>query len=274
MIRLPAGRSSTSIPGSDSPSSSLGLGQPQPALAAGEQRARDLGEVPLDGGERLREPPLDRLRQLPPELVQLVERPLEVGALRAQLLEVLLLPLVLLLRERIDAAELLAPALEPLRASPASSSRGPSAGSAVRLREPASRLRRLGLEPRQLDLDRGRSLAGAGRLVPELGLRGAEAPQLGRELARARRTPFCVSASSGASRRRAGLDAASELGLEPLGERDEHADRRADARLGCALPAPPARGPAPASSRNCASSSSWIASAASPTNHSSPRAGS
>ena len=39
----------------------LGLGQPQPAFAAGEERRRDLVEVPLDGRERLGEARLDRL---------------------------------------------------------------------------------------------------------------------------------------------------------------------------------------------------------------------
>src|SRR5207302_587579 len=90
----------------------LRLGQPQATFAAGEERARDLREVAFDGRERLREAPLDRFRQLAAELVQLGERALEVGALRPQLIAVLLLARVLLLRERVDAAERLAAALQ------------------------------------------------------------------------------------------------------------------------------------------------------------------
>src|SRR5207253_993037 len=81
------------------------LCQSQATLPAGEERARDLREVAFHGRERLREAALDRLRQLAAELVELGERALEVAALRPQLLEVLILALVLLLRERVDAAE-------------------------------------------------------------------------------------------------------------------------------------------------------------------------
>ena len=63
----------------------LGLGQPQPPVAAREERRGDLGEVPLHGVERLGEPPVDGLGQLVAQLAQLVERALEVLALRAQL---------------------------------------------------------------------------------------------------------------------------------------------------------------------------------------------
>ena len=114
MTRLPAGRSSTSIPGS-SPSSSSRLGQAQPALAAGEERRGDLGEVaarprrrsPRSGARpsRVRSPrscsSSSRLRSRSARCV-------------GELVEALLLGLVLLLRERVDLAELLAAALEPL----------------------------------------------------------------------------------------------------------------------------------------------------------------
>ena len=43
----------------------LGLGQPQAALAAREERRRHLREVLLDGVERLGEAALDRLRRAP-----------------------------------------------------------------------------------------------------------------------------------------------------------------------------------------------------------------
>src|SRR5438874_7149779 len=46
------------------------LAQPQTALAAGEERLGDVGEVPLHGGERLLEAALDRLGQLLPQLLQ------------------------------------------------------------------------------------------------------------------------------------------------------------------------------------------------------------
>ena len=89
--------------------------EPQPPLAAGEQRRGDLLEVRSDGGERLVEPPVDGLGQLVAERLELRERRLEVRALGRELLETLLLGLVLLLRERIDPAERLAPRLEPGR---------------------------------------------------------------------------------------------------------------------------------------------------------------
>ena len=71
----------------------------------------------LDGGKRLFEPPLDGLRQLAPQVLELGEAPLQVLALRLQLREPLLLGLVLLFRERVDLPQRLVPApqaLEPL----------------------------------------------------------------------------------------------------------------------------------------------------------------
>src|SRR5207253_7008325 len=133
-------------------------------LAAGEERARDLREVAFHGRERLREAPLDRLRQLAAELVELGERALEVAALRPQLLEVLLLALVLLLRERVDAAQRLAAALEPDELRLELLARALRCRLRRGLVEPAPRLGRLRLQPRQPDLDRRRPLAGAPRL--------------------------------------------------------------------------------------------------------------
>src|SRR3569833_1039543 len=77
----------------------LRLDQLEPALAAREERAGDLGEMRLHSGERLCEARLDRLGQLVAQLLELLERLLEVGALRRQLLEPLLLRVVLLLRK-------------------------------------------------------------------------------------------------------------------------------------------------------------------------------
>src|SRR5581483_1436939 len=89
------------------------LRHPQPALPAREERRRHLVEVPLDRGERLGEARLDRVRQVVPELLELGEALLEVVALGGQLLQPRLLRLVLLLRKRVDLAELLPPALVP-----------------------------------------------------------------------------------------------------------------------------------------------------------------
>src|SRR5262249_57231020 len=65
----------------------LGLRQTQPPFTAGEERGRNLGEVRLHGGERLREPLLDRARQLVAQLLELREARLEPFALSGQLLE-------------------------------------------------------------------------------------------------------------------------------------------------------------------------------------------
>ncbi len=93
-----------------------------------------------------------------------MERRLEIGTLRRQLLEPGLLRLVLLLRQRVHPAEGLAAGLEPRHASselvaidrlgvvlPAGLGVGSGGDGVV---QPAARLRRLALQPRELDLDR------------------------------------------------------------------------------------------------------------------------
>src|SRR5205085_5636843 len=106
--------------------------------------------------------------------------------LRRQFDEPLLLGLVLLLRQRIHAAEGLAPALEPLDlrahlfAIIAFGRLGPA------FLEATPRLVRLGAEARELDVDLSRSPAGVGLGAPELRLVSTETPQLCRELARLR----------------------------------------------------------------------------------------
>src|SRR5207247_6286162 len=92
----------------------LGLGEAQVALAAREDGRRHVGEMAADGVERLGEAPFDRLRQLVAQLLELGEARLEIRPLGDELLEALLLGLVLLVRERVDLAERLAAALEPL----------------------------------------------------------------------------------------------------------------------------------------------------------------
>ena len=70
-----------------------------------------------DCGERLREAALDSLRELGAQLLELLQARLQVGPLRLELGQPLLLELVLLLGERVDLAELDPPRLEPLGAS-------------------------------------------------------------------------------------------------------------------------------------------------------------
>ena len=79
-------------------------------MASREERRRDLLEVPADGVERLGEAALDGAVEVVPQLGELVEAALEILSLRGQLREGLLLALVLLGGERIDASELLASA--------------------------------------------------------------------------------------------------------------------------------------------------------------------
>src|SRR5438067_2432403 len=146
------------------------LAQPQTALAAGEERLGDVGEVPLHGGERLLEAALDRLGQLLPQLLQLREAPLEVLALGRELGQPLLLFLVLLLGKGVHSAERLAPALEARE--PLGEGVGVVPLSRCRagpLESPARR-RLLGLQPRHLDVNRRRPLADLGGAATELGL--------------------------------------------------------------------------------------------------------
>ena len=62
----------------------LGLDEPEPTLAAREERRRDLLEVLGDRSERLGEAPLDRRGELRAQRVELLEAPLEVLTLRLQ----------------------------------------------------------------------------------------------------------------------------------------------------------------------------------------------
>src|SRR5215218_9119658 len=83
-------------------------------MAARKERRGNFLEVRAHRGEGLVEAPLDRLGKLDPQLLELLQARLEVGALIGQLCQALLLALVLLLRERVDLAERFPAALEPL----------------------------------------------------------------------------------------------------------------------------------------------------------------
>ena len=156
----------------------LGLGEAEPPLAAGEQRRGHLGEVRLHRRIRLGEAAVDRLRQLAAQLVQPGEAQLQVRGLRAQLGEMLLLAVVLLLRERVDAAECLPAALEPLERCLQLFARAVGCVLA-RLPEAAPRVRRLGIEPSELDLDLRNSGRGLMRLSSHVRLARGEVSQTG-----------------------------------------------------------------------------------------------
>ena len=90
--------------------------EPQVAAAAREEVADDLLEVLRRGGEGLLEGLLDAAVRVADQLLELPQRGLQVVALAFELLDVLERLLVLLLRERVDRAELVAAALQALDA--------------------------------------------------------------------------------------------------------------------------------------------------------------
>jgi len=116
--------------------------------------------VRADRREGLVEATLDRLGQLGAQLLELLQARLEVGALVGELGEPLPLALVLLLGERVDLAERLPAALEPLdplRELVAVVALGRLGGSRF---EPAARFVGLGLDARSFDVDCAEPLAG------------------------------------------------------------------------------------------------------------------
>ena len=112
--RAPRSSGGGSPPTHRARAASLGLHEPQAPAAAREEVLDDLLEVPRGRLEGL----LERLADAPVGLLdqplELGERALEVGALRLELLDVRHRLVVLLLRERVHGAELLAPALQAL----------------------------------------------------------------------------------------------------------------------------------------------------------------
>ena len=247
----------------------LGLGQAQPALAAREERGRDLREVVADGCERLGEAALDGLGELVAQALELLEALLEVGALLAELGQPLLLALVLLFRERVDAAE----------ASRRRSSRSSFVGQlfgivalgglGAGLLHPPLQLLRLGGERGELDVDGRRTLTGLGGRASQLRLLRTELAQLLAQLLRA----LAASVGAGTKARleaRRDLTAAARTpaAAQPLrpgvGSDAAGLGRRRSAAVSSASISA-------SSARRRASSSSSTASAASPAYQSSPR---
>src|SRR5581483_6182991 len=165
----------------------LELGQAQATLAAGKERRGDLGEVPLDGCERLLESSLDGLGELAPELLEPGQAALEVLALQSEVGQARLLVLVFLLRERVHVPEQLAAAVE---ARELLGEFRPLALRRLRagLVEAATGVAELRLEARPLDLEGGGCVRGLHRLPPQLCLDRPEPPELGCKLARTRRS--------------------------------------------------------------------------------------
>ena len=193
-------------------------------MAAGEERRRDLFEMRADRGEGLVEAPLDCLGELRAQLLELLEARLEILALLGELGQALLLAVVLLLGERIDLAESLAAALQTLDP-------GGELLAVVALRrlgscllEPPARLARLGLQPRALDVDSARALAGLGGHAAHIGLLSAQPPQLGGELPGLRG----ARVHPGPEGRLEPLDRlrrARQRGCKTLGQRDQRLER-------------------------------------------------
>ena len=151
--------------------------------------------------ESLGETALDRLVELVAEVGELLQARLEVLALRLQLGEPLLLGLVLLLRERVDLAELDAPRVRGARRGWRARLGHPLRRFRGRFLEPSARISRLGLDPGQLDLDLGRPL---GRLLGALTQRrlcGAELAQRRAPSSPVRVAPASTLARRGASKR-------------------------------------------------------------------------
>jgi hypothetical protein len=123
---------------------------------------------------RVGEAALDRRSKLVAQVGELLQALLEVLALRFQLREPLLLGLVLLLRERVDLAELDPPLLETLGSGGELFAVVTLGRLGGRLLEPSACVGSLRLDPGQLDLDLGRALGSVLGTLAQLDLSGAE----------------------------------------------------------------------------------------------------
>ena len=161
--------------------------QAQAPAAAREQVLDQLLEVALGGLERLLEGRVDLAVGLADQALELRERRLEVGALGLEALDVLERLLVLALGQRVDRAELLAPArrrrsslrldLEPLGVVERPRSRRPSSRPSVGA-DPLELGGRLGAAVAEVgdpDLGLGDRLAGGRAAAP-----GARPPRASR----------------------------------------------------------------------------------------------
>ncbi len=176
----------------------VGLDEPEPSLATGEQGGCDLLEVLRHRGERLGEAPLDGRGELCAELLELDEALLEVLTLHLEIVESLLLGLVLLARERVDLTKRAAPHFEALDAdgqlvAVVSFRRLDVTGGL----EPSGSLGDVGVDTRDLDLGGRDGNTRLFQLAPEVHLCCPEGPKLLAELARPRRP--CIG--PGAKRR-------------------------------------------------------------------------
>ena len=196
-------------------SSSSGLGELEPAFAAGEERRRDLVRSCVCtasnvSSKRRSTVSVSSARSFSSS-ARLASRSLRCVASSSSRA---LLGVVLLLRERVHLAERLAAALEPLRALGelvAVVALGALVGA--RVLEPAARLVGLGLDARDLDVDRGHALRRARQRLAQLDLGRAEAAQLVAELARART---------------AGVDVRAQRRLEARGRSAAARERRVE----------------------------------------------
>ena len=102
MIFLPGGRASTSMPGGQHV---VGVGEQQPALAAGEQRGEHLGELAFHVGVGLGEHLQDAVVDVGDDVEQILARRLDVLELGGQEVVALLQRGELLERQGVDPAQ-------------------------------------------------------------------------------------------------------------------------------------------------------------------------
>ena len=168
----------------------FGFGETQSSLAAGEQRRGDFGEVRLDCGERFSEALFHGACEIVAQRLELLQARFEVRPLRRELDQALLLLVVLLLRERIDLTERLAPALVAFDLVRELVSVVAFRRLGLGRLETAPRLVCLRFDARALHVDRAEPLARLRGQATDLDLVGPETAELVGECARPRRA--CV----------------------------------------------------------------------------------